>query len=291
MAFFHTFLLGSLVLAGALPALSSPLVEGRAECNRNNINRCLSPTGTKAADIASRAAATAYCSSYLSVPVVTSVIATTTPVTSTTTYTTTTDSTETSTTVTTTTTTIGAILLRRATPVPVVAPPSCLGTTYSPAQLSAACSCLGVIPSTTHVTATAATSIVIYTSTLHDTTTTTTTTTSVSTSILPSPPPTEDPDCPTAADDVFIFTSETEIKKFCFYDGVGITTPNFVDYNTATLGECVAICAADAACVAADYEPNSNGLCEVLSTGGTFAYGPQFSVVIRSTEPQPPPPV
>ena len=72
--------LGTLLLTGALPAAASPLLEDRAECNRNYLNRCFAPTGTKASDTASRSAATAYCSSYLSISVVTSTIATTTPV-------------------------------------------------------------------------------------------------------------------------------------------------------------------------------------------------------------------
>lgn len=33
-------LYGTLLLTGALPVFSSPLVEGRAECNKNNLNRC-----------------------------------------------------------------------------------------------------------------------------------------------------------------------------------------------------------------------------------------------------------
>jgi hypothetical protein len=48
---------------------------------KDNLGRCFNPTGTKPTDIASRASATAFCSSFLSLPIVTSTIATTTPAT------------------------------------------------------------------------------------------------------------------------------------------------------------------------------------------------------------------
>ncbi|EJT77852.1 hypothetical protein GGTG_02955 [Gaeumannomyces tritici R3-111a-1] len=52
-------------------ALSSPLLADRdLVCNRNNLLRCFDPTGTASKDVASRSAATAFCSSYLSIPVV-----------------------------------------------------------------------------------------------------------------------------------------------------------------------------------------------------------------------------
>ena len=67
----------------ALPALSSP-VDDRFEfdlvkkstCNRDNLLRCLDPTATSASP--TRASATAFCSSYLSIPVVTSTVSTVT---------------------------------------------------------------------------------------------------------------------------------------------------------------------------------------------------------------------
>jgi hypothetical protein len=68
-----------MAMASGLPALASPVLEARAKCNRDNLLRCYDPTGTKATDIASRSSATAFCSSYLSIPVVTSVVATSTP--------------------------------------------------------------------------------------------------------------------------------------------------------------------------------------------------------------------
>lgn len=71
--------LGIMLIASGLPTFASPLLEGRAKCNRDNLLRCYDPTGTKATDSASRSAATAFCSSYLSVPVVTSIVATSTP--------------------------------------------------------------------------------------------------------------------------------------------------------------------------------------------------------------------
>lgn len=71
--------ISSLLLAASLPAFASPLLEDRGTCGRDNLLRCFDPTGTASKDIASRSAATAFCSSYLSIPVVTSTIATTTP--------------------------------------------------------------------------------------------------------------------------------------------------------------------------------------------------------------------
>jgi hypothetical protein len=71
---------GMMLMASGLPALASPLLEERAACNRDNLLRCYNPTGTKPTDVASRSAATAFCSSYLSIPVVTVVVSTVTPV-------------------------------------------------------------------------------------------------------------------------------------------------------------------------------------------------------------------
>ncbi|KAB5522061.1 hypothetical protein GE09DRAFT_1230132 [Coniochaeta sp. 2T2.1] len=181
---------GTLLLAAlAAPVLSSPLLDDRAVCNRNNLVRCLDPTGTKPVDIASRSAATAYCSSFLSIPVVTSTIATTTPITFTTTSVTIVDSTQVVTTTATSvitipeeaTTTVTARAKRAISP--VVAPPVCVtkGITYADASITAACACLSVSPSTTYVTATAPTSTSVIITEIHETTTTTTGTTTITT--------------------------------------------------------------------------------------------------------------
>ncbi|KAL2063718.1 hypothetical protein VTL71DRAFT_5523 [Oculimacula yallundae] len=170
-------ILGSLAfLSFAVSALASPVAnEGpsngaaagilaRAVCN-DNLGRCFKPTGTASKDIASRAAATAFCSSFLSIPVVTSYIATSTPISSITVTTTLTASTETQTsvstseieqtltqTVTSTTKIPFVVLPPRA--LSTEAPPKC-ASAASPAQFTSACACLTVIPSTTYVTSTA----------------------------------------------------------------------------------------------------------------------------------------
>ncbi|KAH7350685.1 hypothetical protein BKA65DRAFT_582667 [Rhexocercosporidium sp. MPI-PUGE-AT-0058] len=126
----------------AVPAFAFPVEERseldlvkRATCPRDNLLRCFEPTAIAAAP--TRAAATAFCSSYLSIPVVTSVISTQT---STTTIATVTDY---------ATTTLPLVVQRAATANPI----ACTST-YSPAQLSSACSCLSITPSTTYTTAT-----------------------------------------------------------------------------------------------------------------------------------------
>ncbi|KAI9053995.1 hypothetical protein LZ554_002939 [Drepanopeziza brunnea f. sp. 'monogermtubi'] len=130
------------VLLLVLPVLSSPIEEiadsglsKRITCNRDNLLRCFDPTATAAA--LTRSSATAFCSSFLSIPVVTSTI-----------------STETSTTTTTTateyTTTTLPLAMKRAANTNLL---QCT-TAYGASRLSSACSCLNVVPSTEYVTAT-----------------------------------------------------------------------------------------------------------------------------------------
>ncbi|RKU46498.1 hypothetical protein DL546_008394 [Coniochaeta pulveracea] len=186
--------LAVMLIASSLPCtLASPLLDDRAaKCNRDNLLRCFDPTGTKPTDVASRSAATAYCSSLLSIPVVTSIIATTTPVTTVASTVTTTDSTEISTSVSTsadvelTTTTTFArtyIYLKRDDAGTAVAPPACAAKATPLPSLVSACSCLSVTPSTTYITATDPTSTSVSLATVHETLTTTTGTTTTTTQV------------------------------------------------------------------------------------------------------------
>ncbi|KAB5536345.1 hypothetical protein GE09DRAFT_347324 [Coniochaeta sp. 2T2.1] len=159
---------GMMLMASSLPALASPLLEERAACHRDNLLRCYDPTGTKPTDVASRSAATAFCSSYLSIPVVTVVISTITPVSTLTSTTTTTDSTKVVTSVSTSvsiaeitviaTVTASSSSAAKRDAAATVAAPACAGTTNVPASVSSACSCLSITRSTNKITVTAPTS-------------------------------------------------------------------------------------------------------------------------------------
>ncbi|KAH6713293.1 hypothetical protein BKA61DRAFT_736321 [Leptodontidium sp. MPI-SDFR-AT-0119] len=132
----------------ALPAFSSPIEDRsefnlvkRATCPRDNLLRCFDPTAVAAAP--TRAVATAFCSSYLSIPVVTSVISTET-------------STTTTATVTNYATTTLPLIVQRA---PTANPIACTSA-FSPAQLSSACFCLSITLSTTYITVTSTNTLV-----------------------------------------------------------------------------------------------------------------------------------
>lgn len=71
---FRTLTLWCLAISALLPtsnALGTPELFARADC-QDNLGRCFNPGGTASAAVASRSAATAFCSSYFAVSVVTS---------------------------------------------------------------------------------------------------------------------------------------------------------------------------------------------------------------------------
>ncbi|KAE9371414.1 hypothetical protein N431DRAFT_24191 [Stipitochalara longipes BDJ] len=145
----------------ALPALSSPVDERhefdlfrKNTCNRDNLLRCFDPTAASASP--TRASATAFCSSYLSIPVVTSTVSIIT-------------STTTTATVTAYTTTLEPLTTTLA---PLVKKSTKTSTnllacavTYPASQISSACSCLSITPSTQLVTALSTTTILATTTT------------------------------------------------------------------------------------------------------------------------------
>lgn len=269
-----------MLVASGLPIFASPLLEERGKCNRDNLLRCYDPTGTNSKDIASRAAATAFCSSYLSIPVVTSVIATSTPVSTVTSVVTTTDGTEVVTSVSTSvfveqstvTTTVSAssavspVAGKRA--VSTAAAPACAATTYVPSQVSSACSCLSLQPSTTYVTTTAPTSTSVSLSTVHDTTTTTTetttTTTATSTStVVETATPTW-----SACGQQYTAPNGQVFETACNHGVVHLSSDaTIVSGTVPNLYSCLQLCITTYApsCTAVDWQ--HQGICYILTRG------------------------